>query len=261
VKIQGIDKGSEFDFGKTSEDYAKYRDIYPDSLYQFLLSRGIGLPGQNILDLGTGTGVFPRAMHAHGARFTGIDISAEQIGKARDLSETQGMEIDFIVRPAEDTGLPSGAFDVVTAFQCFAYFDKEAVLPEIRRLLKKEGVLVIVWMAWLPFEDRVAKAAEDLVLKYNPSWTGAGYRGGVQALPERSKRYFLLRETREYDEKIPFDFESWMGRIRACRGVSAALPPEKVAEFDAEHEKLLRSLTMEPFKILHRITVSIFGES
>ena len=29
-------------------------------------------------------------------------------------------------------------------------------------------------MAWLPYEDRLAGASEELVLKYSPMWSGAG---------------------------------------------------------------------------------------
>ena len=29
-----IDAGKAFDWGKTSEDYAKFRDIYPELFYQ-----------------------------------------------------------------------------------------------------------------------------------------------------------------------------------------------------------------------------------
>ena len=34
MKISGIDNGKSFDFGNTSKDYAKYRDIYPKEFYQ-----------------------------------------------------------------------------------------------------------------------------------------------------------------------------------------------------------------------------------
>jgi hypothetical protein len=30
----GIDGGKEFDWGKTSGDYAAFRDIYPDAFYE-----------------------------------------------------------------------------------------------------------------------------------------------------------------------------------------------------------------------------------
>ena len=36
MQDQKIDGGKPFDWGLTSADYAKYRDIYPDVLYQTL---------------------------------------------------------------------------------------------------------------------------------------------------------------------------------------------------------------------------------
>ena len=37
-----IDNGQSFDFGRTAEYYAKYRDIYPKELFERLLSLGVG---------------------------------------------------------------------------------------------------------------------------------------------------------------------------------------------------------------------------
>ncbi len=81
-----IDCGKAFDWGKTSADYAKYRDIYPQEFYDKIVRRGVGIKGQNILDLGTGTGVIPRNMHSYGAKWTGTDISENQIEQAKLLS-------------------------------------------------------------------------------------------------------------------------------------------------------------------------------
>ncbi len=61
-----------------------------------------------------------------------------------------------------------------------------------------------------------------------------------------------------YDERIPFTIESWRGRIRACRGVGAALSEDEVKRFDEEHEKLLISTVDNEFTILHRIDAHIF---
>ena len=60
MKLSFIDKGNEFDFGRTSDDYAKFRDIYPESMYDKLKNFGIGKRGQKILDLGSGTAVWAR---------------------------------------------------------------------------------------------------------------------------------------------------------------------------------------------------------
>ena len=54
--IQNIDEGKPFDWGKTSEDYAKYRDIYPQDFYDYILDLGYCKSGQKVLDIGTGTG-------------------------------------------------------------------------------------------------------------------------------------------------------------------------------------------------------------
>ena len=41
IKDNRMDAGKAFDWGKTSEYYAKYRDIYPDEFYQRVADRGL----------------------------------------------------------------------------------------------------------------------------------------------------------------------------------------------------------------------------
>ena len=79
MKLENIDKGKEFDFGLTSDYYAKYRDIYPKSMYDKLISFGIGKVGQKILDLGSGTAVLPVNL-AH----TGAD--SKRSSRRKDLT-------------------------------------------------------------------------------------------------------------------------------------------------------------------------------
>ncbi len=73
-----IDNGKKIDFGRTAEDYAKYRDIYPAVFYEKVTERGLCLKGQAVLDIGTGTGVLPRNMYLYGAKWVGTDISDRQ---------------------------------------------------------------------------------------------------------------------------------------------------------------------------------------
>ena len=120
-----IDAGKAFDWGRTSEEYAR--------------DRGLCVEGQNVLDLGTGTGVLPRNMYRYGARWTGTDISPEQIEQARKLSAAAGMKIDFEAVPTEEIDFPAGSFDVITACQCFWYFDHERVMPKLAKLLKRKA--------------------------------------------------------------------------------------------------------------------------
>ena len=212
-----IDRGKAFDWGRASKDYARYRDIYPEIFYQEIRERGIGIKGQKVLDLGTGTGVLPRNMYKYGAEWTGTDISPEQIHEARRLAGEAGMKIDFFASAAEDLDFPPASFDAVTACQCFWYFDHKKVMPLIRRFLKKDGRLLILYMAWLPFEDPIAGKSEELVLKYSPNWSGAGETRKPIAIPEVVYDHFEMEDHEEYDLKVPFTRETWHGRMKTCR--------------------------------------------
>jgi len=251
IKLEGIDAGAGFDWGRTSEDYARYRDIYPEEFYERIAARGLCVDGQRVLDLGTGTGVLPRNMYRFGAKWTGSDISPEQIEQAKRISAEGGMDIDYFALPAEEIEYPDNTFDVVTACQCIWYFDHERLMPRLAKMLKPGGKLLLLYMAWLPFEDEIAGASERLVQKYSPDWTGAGETRHQIFIPECAFNEFELTHSEEYDLMVPFTRASWNGRMKACRGVGASLTPEKVAEWEAEHTALLERIAPERFDVLH----------
>ena len=252
-----IDGGKAFDWGRTSGDYARYRDIYPEIFYQKIVDRGLCTKGQRVLDIGTGTGVLPRNMYRFGADWMGTDISPEQIVQAKQLAEAGKMDIDFQTVSAERLDFPEESFDVITACQCLWYFDHEKVIPTLHRLLKPGGKLLILYMAWLPFEDSIAGQSEALVLRYNPQWTGAGETKHPIGLPAVTHQYFQTEDHEEYEVKIPFTRESWHGRMKACRGVGASLSPAELAAWNSEHNALLKRIAPEQFEILHYAALTV----
>ena len=256
IKDNRIDAGKAFDWGKTSEAYAKYRDIYPEEFYQKVADRSLCIKGQRVLDLGTGTGVLPRHMYKFGAEWVGTDISPEQIEQAERLAKEEGMDISFKAVSAEKIDFPSESFDVLTACQCFWYFDHGKVAPEFHRILKKDGKLVILYMAWLPYEDEIAGRSEDLVRKYSPGWTGGGETRHPIHIPDEMLEYFELAEHEEYDIMVPFTRESWHGRMFACRGVGASLSPEELAKWDREHRELLKDVP-DKFEVRHYAAIAV----
>ncbi|HEX2112972.1 MAG TPA: methyltransferase domain-containing protein [Alphaproteobacteria bacterium] len=248
-----IDEGREFDWGRTSGDYAQHRPGPPLSFFERLRVLGVGLPRQRILDLATGTGVLARQFARQGANVTGIDIAPEQIEAASSLADGERLEARFAVASAEQSGLPDSSFDVITANQCWLYFDRDRILLEIDRLLAADGVLVVSFFNWLPGLDPIARASEELVLKFNPQWQGANWDGRIPPMPSWAKDRFELTAMFWYDEPIPFTRESWRGRMRACRGTGASLDGEALAAFDRAHDALLREIAGEQFSIIHRI--------
>ncbi len=92
------------DFGRTAADYARHRAGFPEELFERLAGRGIGRPGQRILDLGSGTGSLARGFARRGSRVTALDISEDLLAQARALAAEEGVEIETLCAPAEASG-------------------------------------------------------------------------------------------------------------------------------------------------------------
>lgn len=257
MNLNEIDKGRTFDWGRTSEAYAKYRDIYPQVFYDKIIQEGLCVKGQNILDLGTGTGVLPRNLYQYGGKFIGTDISENQIKEAIKLSTEAGMNISYTCTATEDINFSENTFDVVTACQCFFYFNHDVVAEKLYNILKPDGKLLILYMAWLPFEDEVAKNSEALILKYNPHWSGCKETRHNIFVPDSYTSFFEIEKEIIYDLHVPFTRESWNGRIIACRGIGASLPDDEVENFSKEHMELLNITAPNTFEVLHYAAMKI----
>ncbi len=256
-----IDPGRKIDWSKTTEDYLRYRPGPPQSFYKKLLDWNVGSEGQKILDLGTGTGVLARQFSSQGAHAFGTDISELQIVAAKKAAQDNRLLTDFRVARAEEQPFENDSFDVICANQCWLYFDKRRVVPEVIRLLRSGGRLVTSHFSWLPFQDRVAHETEQLILKYNPQWTAGGFDGSVPEVPEWSKNSFTVEEKFVYTEAIDFSLDAWCGRIRASRGIGATLEADRVKDFDAELRNKISSFAGEQFRVLHAIDAHLFSVS
>ncbi len=251
-----IDKGKAFDWGRISKEYSEYRDIYPKIFYDKIIWRNLCVDGQNVLDLGTGTGVLPRNLYSYGAKWIGTDISENQICQAKRLAQKSNMQIDFITVPTENINFPDNTFDVITACQCFWYFDHAKVIPNLARMLKLNGKLLILYMAWLPFDDVIAGKSEELVLKYSPDWSGAGETMHPIDIPDCVYDWFKMISHEEYELTVPFTKATWNGRMKACRGVGASLSLAELNSWEKEHLRLLDKIAPNEFKVKHYAAIA-----
>ena len=144
---------------------------------------------------------------------------------------------------------------MVSAGQCWHWFDRERAARESSRLLTPGGRLVIAHFDWLPLPGNVVEETERLIQLHNPAWTLGGGTGLYPAwLSDVAVAGFSDVETFSFDVRVPYAHESWRGRIRASAGIAASLDADQVQSFDADHERLLRDRFPEdPLQVPHRV--------
>jgi SAM-dependent methyltransferase len=237
--------------------------ITRDTARAFLLSfferlgkqHGIGVSGQRILDLGTGTGALARGLAQAGADVVGLDVTKNQLDAGRELDRAAGVQVEYIIGRAEATGLADNSFDIVIAGQCWHWFDGAAVAAEARRLLKPMGRLVICSFDWIPLPGNVVEATEQLIQRHNPEWRMGGGSGIYPNWTvDAGCTGFSNFEIFGYDHTQHMSHEAWRGRIRASAGVGASLNPAQVERFDADLTEILRIRFPEhPLVVPHRV--------
>jgi SAM-dependent methyltransferase len=116
--------------------------------------------GRDVLELGCGASQWSIALHALGARVTGLDISTRQLEHARLLMAEAGVEFPLVHASAEATPFDDASFDIVFCdYGAMTFADPYRTVPEAARILRPGGLLAfsmstpILDVAWSPGAD------------------------------------------------------------------------------------------------------------
>jgi len=99
--------------------------------------------GENVLDIGIGTGRFSYLLSKKGAVIYGIDISEEMIKKAKE--KLKGKKVNYLLHDVSK-GLTflDNTFDYVICIKVLKYlYEWKNVIEEITRILKYGGILFL----------------------------------------------------------------------------------------------------------------------
>jgi len=135
--------------------FAKYAGSYDNVLlalpnYQAALDGAFAMApageSTKVLDLGAGTGNLTLRFLKAGASVTALDKSPDMLNVLKKKCQGFGAHLKIARRDGCDlTGFPSGSFDVVTAILVLFAADRpQAMLREVRRMLRPGGSLVII---------------------------------------------------------------------------------------------------------------------
>ena len=130
-------RGRATSFASVADAYERARPEYPATAVRWLA----GDEPADVIDLGAGTGKLTRGLAALGHRVTAVEPLGEMLEYLRRaLPEVQAVE-----GSAERIPLPGASADVVVCAQAFHWFDQQAALTEIGRVLRPGGRVALVW--------------------------------------------------------------------------------------------------------------------
>lgn len=107
-------------------------------------------PGQDLVDVGTGTGgnvAIPAALR--GAKVVGIDVTPELFESARRRAAEAGVEIEWVEGDAQDLPFGDESFDrVISTFGAMFAPDHARAARELVRVCRKDGgrVAMTTWV-------------------------------------------------------------------------------------------------------------------
>lgn len=123
-------------FSTQASDYARYRPLYPEALYQYLASL---CPRRDLaLDVGTGNGQAAAQLAKYFVAVVGTDPSEKQLSQAEAR-----VNLSYLCRTAENSGLEKGSVDLITVAQAFHWFDQLKFFAEVKRIARPGGALAI----------------------------------------------------------------------------------------------------------------------
>jgi SAM-dependent methyltransferase len=233
-------------FQAAARAYETARPGYPDEAIALLRDHLRIGPGTRVCDLAAGTGKLTRALRELGAAV----VAVEPVAAMRGQLSAAVPDVEVLDGTAEELPLPDGSVDVVTVAQAFHWFDHQAALAEIRRVLRSDGALALLWnerderAPWVAEMSRLIHWHERTVSRYqHTDWAEVvASCGGFTALEERG-----------VDWEQPMTREMLGDRVRSISYIAAMT--------EARREHLVDEVTglvtrmEEPFTLPYRCRV------
>jgi SAM-dependent methyltransferase len=196
-----VHRAAAVGFARSADAYERGRPDYPPAAVRYVVDR---LPaGAEVLDLAAGTGKLTRSLLDAGVEVTAVEPVAEMRvvlpARAHALEGT-----------AEAIPLEPGSVDAVTVGQAFHWFDGEAALAEVARVLRPRGLLALLWNRRV-LDDPVNAAIEELVGPHRgevPAHRTGAWRAAFEHTP-----LFGPLEERSFDHVLEQDADGLEARV------------------------------------------------
>jgi len=218
-------------FSSRVDNYVRFRPGYPPEILAFLKT-DCGLTATSVVaDVGSGTGKLTELFLANGNRVFGVEPNRE-MREAGERILKGSANFTSVNATAEETTLPNGSVDFITAGQAFHWFDRKSCRAEFARILKPGGWVALVW------NDRKTDAApflveyEKLLQTYATDYSKVDHKQIDDAVVKEFFRYAPVKKS--FPSLQEFDYEGLKGRL-----LSSSYAPEAGQR---GHNEMLRDL-------------------
>jgi SAM-dependent methyltransferase len=210
-----VHRAAAVGFARSADAYERGRPAYPDTAVRYVVAALP--PAAVVLDLAAGTGKLTRPLLKAGLDVIAVEPVAEM--RAALPAGARALEGTAEAIPLED-----GDVDAVTVGQAFHWFDGDAALAEIARVLRPGGLLALLWNRRVP-EDPVNEAIEELVGPYRGD-APAHRTGAWRAAFPRSTAFGPLEE-RLFENAQELDADGLEARVGSISFIASLEPAER----------------------------------
>lgn len=212
-------------FNNRAEDYSKARPGYSEKVLDLLCGELLK-SGDIIADVGSGTGIFSKALLERGFAVFGVEPNDEMRKQAEKML-CENKLFTSVAASAENTTLQSNSIDVVTAASAFHWFDAERFHLECLRILKQDGFLFVVYNV-RDYQDAFTLEQHKLCLRFCPGFSSLKH-GLEKSIPKLEAMLGSNLHTVQYDYPLTYSKENFIRR-----SLSSSYAPEKgTVEYDA----------------------------
>jgi SAM-dependent methyltransferase len=188
-------------FGRVAELYEEARPSYPRALIEDVLAYAGLSDGDEILEVGAGTGKATRLFAAGGWRIVALEPSAEMAAVARRVCAPYP-SVEIVESDFEHWHLPSARFRLLISAQAWHWTDPDTRYAKARAALRTDGALAVFWN--------------------HPDWQGCELRAELdqayrEAAPEIEKGAPMRPSTEQEDL-----YADWQAEIAAAAGFGSA---------------------------------------
>jgi SAM-dependent methyltransferase len=213
-------------FSNRVDNYVKYRPDYPEKIVDFLEEKYQLSTDGIIADIGSGTGISSKLFLDKNYRVIGIEPNRKMSEKAEELLKHYNNFFGTIDATAENTGLGNHSVDTIVAGQAFHWFDRKACKKEFKRIIKPNGIVVLMWNERLA-ESVFEKEYDALIVKHGTDYTQIDHRN----IDQKIIQDFFYPDTVElkiFSNQQVFDFEGLKGRLFSSSYAPAETDPRAV---------------------------------